>query len=294
MAAFIDRFSRYCGSTELAVVILINAGVFLTAWAAIHAGNAMGLEGNFTMQWLCVSSQVTVIPSRFWTLLTYMVTHYDIFHLLFNMLWLGCFGILRSPLMNGRRLVKVYVGGGLAGAALYGAVSAIWPSLTASGGYLCGSSASVLAVMTASAVFFPDRRINLFLFGSVRLKWVTAVCVALTLLGLGGGSQGAQSAHVGGVLFGIVFALVAGKKTELSKAAPSAIIRNPIRKVRINIRRNGDAVAHAAGRRLSDASRLDALLDKIRLSGYSSLSPGERNELNELSMRIDKMSDTKK
>ena len=40
--------------------------------------------------------------------------------------------------------------------------------------------------------------------------------------------------------------------------------------------------------RLSDMSRLDELLDKIRLSGYASLTDVERRELNALSRKIEK------
>ena len=57
---------------------------------------------------------------------------------------------------------------------------------------------------------------------------------------------------------------------------------------RKNVRRDGNAVARAAGGRLSDMSRLDELLDKIRLSGYASLTDVERRELNALSRKIEK------
>ena len=35
-----------------------------------------------------------------------------------------------------------------------------------------------------------------------------------------------------------------------------------------------------------DENRLDILLDKVRVSGYASLSAGEKKELNELSNKI--------
>ena len=40
--------------------------------------------------------------------------------------------------------------------------------------------------------------------------------------------------------------------------------------------------------RQTDMDRLDSLLDKIKLSGYESLTRKERKELNELSARLKK------
>lgn len=40
----------------------------------------------------------------------------------------------------------------------------------------------------------------------------------------------------------------------------------------------------------NDTERLDQLLDKIRISGYGSLSAKERKELNDLSKRLNRQS----
>lgn len=290
MAAFIDGFIRTCGSRVLATIIGINVSVFLVVWILIIAGESIGLE-HTVKEWLCVSSAPAVVLTHPWTLLTYMVTQFDFLHLLFNMLWLFWFGIMLHPHAGKNTLLHLYCGGGLAGAILYVIVSLIWPGLATPGAYLCGSSASVLGVMTAVAVLSPNREITLFLFGNVKLKWVTIACIALTFLGVGGGSPGAQSAHVGGVLFGLGYILAvrrgkvngdagAGNPRRMAKVSPP-------RNIKRNVKRDGNAVAMAASGKLSDMSRLDQLLDKIRFSGYSSLTTGERNELNELSRRLD-------
>lgn len=293
MTAFIDKFQRYCGSRSLAWLLVLNVVIFLATWAVILGGNSAGLPGNFTMPWLCVAAEPQVFLSHPWTLLTYMVTHYDFLHLLFNMLWLYWFGIILIPYAGRNSILWIYISGGILGALLYVAVNALMPSLQAPGAYLCGASASVLAVMSTAAIVAPNRPINLFLIGSVKLKWVAIACVALTFLGIGGGSPGAQSAHFGGVIAGLVFPFVAlGKRLGKPSVKPAPSMPSPLRSVKIKIRRHnrdGAGVANAAAGRLSDASRLDQLLDKIRHSGYDSLTAGERNELNELSRRIDKI-----
>lgn len=292
MAAFIDRFRRACGSSELAWLIIANVVVFLLVWAVTLSGNHAGIAGNFTLPWLCVPSEAATAVRRAWTAVTYMLTHYDFLHLLFNMLWLYMFGLLLYPAVSGKRLLVLFGGGGLAGSLLYVAVTALWPGSSSAGQYLCGASAAVLAVMTCAALVYPDRRINLLLIGPVKLKWVTLCCIVLTFFGIGGGSPGAGSAHVGGVVFGAAYALIAlrrpsGASTSGATPSPSRVERKAfVPRPRKNVRRDGDAVAEAAAFRLSDSTRLDQLLDKIRLSGYASLTTGERNELNELSQRL--------
>lgn len=251
--------------------------------------NGDGVSGNFTMPWLCVSAEPSLALRHPWTLLTYMVTHYGFLHLLFNMLWLYWYGLMLQFEYSPKILMPVYAGGGLSGALVYLVVTSLWPSLTVSGAYLVGASASVLALISASAMLLPNRTLRLFLIGEVKLKWVSVACVVLTLMGLGGGNVGGQSAHLGGVVFGMIYALSMIRKKK-SRSENKDIEKFSVLKVRkrFKVNRDGDAVARAASGRLSDNSRLDILLDKIRMSGYSSLTSGERNELSELSRRIEK------
>lgn len=294
MAAFIDKFRRVCGSPYLTWLLLVNCIIFLVLWIVVMVGNYLGLPGNFTMQWLCISSTPSVFVFHLWTTVTYMVTHYDFLHLLFNMLWLFWFGRILVYGLADRHLLALYIGGGLVGAALYIVAFQLFPQLSPPGSYLCGASASVLAIIAAAAVRMPDLPLRLFLFGEVKLKWVAVGCILLTFAGIGGGNVGGQAAHLGGVLYGLLFAFAIRKGHDpVEKIAPAAqklrrkvtlTVAPPPR--RTNVVRDGNAVAKAAEGRLSDATRLDSLLDKIRLSGYSSLTDSERKELNALSQRL--------
>lgn len=57
--------------------------------------------------------------------------------------------------------------------------------------------------------------------------------------------------------------------------------REPVRRV------NTRATIKAMNNRMSDTERLDELLDKIRVSGYDSLSSKEKTELNYISSRLE-------
>lgn len=276
-ATFIEKGSRYCGSRTLFLLILINTAVFAILWLVTVIGNEAGIPGNFTMPWLGVSALPLKALTRAWTLLTYMVTQYSFLHLLFNMLWLLWFGRFLLTTLSDCHLLAVYVGGGLAGAVVFILSSLL---ITPPGAFLCGASASVLAIMTTAALRTPDLRLMLFLFGEVKLKWVALVCIILTFLGVGGGNSGGQAAHVGGVLFGALFALLLKRGIDPTRHFP--------RFKRPSLRRRKfkapDFRRPEEGK--TDTERLDELLDKIRVSGYASLSPMERRELNRISQKI--------
>ena len=297
MALFIDKFNRICSSRKLSLLISLNVGIFVVLWLTLLIGNAAGLTGNFTLKWLCISSNFTHFCFTPWTAITYMVVQYDFFHLLFNMLWLFWFGKILLTTLSGRHLLFLYVGGGLTGALFYIALTLLFPFVVFPSGWLCGASASVLAIIVASAIRTPDLRLSLFLFGTVKLKWIALACVVLTFLGIGGGNQGGQAAHVGGMLFGLAFCFSLKKNVDptrfLNHLKPSLKFKERTvfaaeKSSRSEEKRNlnGEALAEKMHSILSDTGRLDFLLDKIRVSGYDSLSVAERRELNILSQSI--------
>lgn len=247
------------------VLIALNLMVFLTVWIlSLFHGHAPGAT-NPTMALLCVAADFQEFLSHPWTIITYMVTQYSPLHLLFNMLWLFWFGKMLCEEADNRALLAAYLGGGIAGGAFYLLSCAIWPALTSPGACLCGSSASVLSVMTASALLSPDRRLKFFPVRGVKLKWVVLVCLALTFIGTGGeGNRAGFFAHSGGVVFAV--AMEATRRIRHRRGAT----------LRISADTSGG----------TPAERLDHLLDKIRTSGYASLSSGERRELSEISLEL--------
>lgn len=263
-------------------LIVINVLVFLFCLAA-EVGRAQGWWEVSPAQWLGVPGTFPLPVDRLWTPLTYMVTQTDFLHLLFNMLWLWCFGEALSAAAGNRKMLVIYVGSGLSGALFYVISTAIWSG----GGMLVGASASVLGMMTAAAMLSPDKRFHIFPLRNVKLKWIALAGLLLAFLGTGGGGYGPGSAaaHLGGVVF--------------SAGAGYYLRRRVSRRVTHPRLRESVAPQMAPrfdSRRLSrlgrptpeDYRRLDALLDKIRLSGFDSLSQVEKNELSFLSRKLNK------
>lgn len=258
------------GSRWLAWLTAVNICVWLLLMAVAVVCRLVHLSDGISI-WIELPGYFPAFLSRPWTLATYMVVQHDVLHMLFNVLWLYWFGTILLTTLSDRHLASLYIGGGICGGLMFLAGSA----LGMGGGWLCGSSASVLAVMCGAAVRTPDHRINLFLIGSVRLKWVALVCGLLTLAG-GGGTQ---AAHFGGILWGIASGIMLRNGVDVTRMLQRR--RRPAEP-----RRRAEAVVSAIERSRRDRERLDELLDKIRMSGYDSLSRRERGELQDLSKRL--------
>ncbi|MDE6547613.1 MAG: rhomboid family intramembrane serine protease [Muribaculaceae bacterium] len=272
----IEKWKRYCdGSATLAWLTL---GIALV-WVIVTVITIIGHMTHFAIpiaEWATLPSYFPLFLSRPWTLLTYMLVHFDILHMLFNVLWLYWFGRIMLITLSDRHLLLSFIGGGIAGGLLFLAASAIGYG----SGWLCGCSAAVIAVMSVAAIRLPDHRINLFLIGEVKLKWVAVACCLLTFLG-GGGNQ---AAHMGGLIWGVAIGLLLRNGIDPAKWLPTFHHTGS----NATYDRRPDIMVRVLKQRQNDMDRLDSLLDKIKLSGYESLSRKERKELNELSARLKK------
>ncbi|WP_262493062.1 rhomboid family intramembrane serine protease [Marinilabilia salmonicolor] len=109
------------GST-LTRLIYINTGVFVVIKLLQLILLLTGLDmayASIMINWLSVPSDPLLLLIRPWSLFTYMFLHYDFFHILFNLLYLWWFGRLFAQLVDVRKLLTIYIWGGLSGAALY-------------------------------------------------------------------------------------------------------------------------------------------------------------------------------
>ncbi len=270
----LEKWKRYCGgSSLLAWLILIEAGVWVAVTILALAGKLLKFNTGIA-EWMTLPSQFSLFITRPWTLVSYIAIHFDVLHMLFNVLWLYWFGIIMITTLRDRHLALSFFGGGICGGILF----LISAALGYGTGWLCGCSAAVIAVMTVTAIKLPDHKINLFLIGEVKLKWVAIACCILTFLG-GGGNQ---AAHIGGLIWGITIGVMIRKGID-----PTVFrYRQPAISHYVDKRRSSDRMVKVLQDRRNDMERLDELLDKIKLSGYESLSHKERKELNELSKRI--------
>ncbi len=234
-------------------LILINAIVFVVARVSMSIG----------MEWVasCLMLPATLqgVLAQPWSVVTYMFTQYDLWHLLANMVMLYWFGGLTLSTAESRSVMWLYAIGGLAGAACYLAMGMV--SGVSIGPGLIGASSAVIGVIVGSVLTMPNRRVSMWLIGDVRLRWVALIILMIFAVGGVATSTGTFMAHIGGALGGVGWYMVG--------------------RVRYGMRRADHGLSHSA-------YNVDAILDKIKRSGYASLSDQERKTLFELSSYLNK------
>lgn len=191
-------------------LIIINVGVFLVFNVLLDIFFRLltqeGLYGQ-VLEWFYVTSSVPSLLLKPWTLLTYQFFHGGFLHILFNMLILYMFGRIFREFLGNKKILPVYIMGGLAGAVLYIVFYNIFPFFDAAvdNSTMLGASASVMAIMVAISTLRPNYEV--FLFGLVRVKiiYIALFFVGMDVLTMLDSNSGGHIAHLGGAVFGYVF-----------------------------------------------------------------------------------------
>ncbi len=279
----------FFGNSVMSRLLLINTAVFVVV-TVIHLFLWLfGYSGiNPVVTWFAVPSDITELMFKPWTIFTYMFLHEGFFHLLLNMIMLYFGSVLFLEYLSQKKLLKTYILGGLAGALFFVAAFNIFPAFASikTGAYALGASASVLAIFIAIATYVPDYVVHLFLFGRVKMKYIAIAFVAIDLLSIQSGNPGGHIAHLGGALWGFIYALSLRKGNNLFSFFENIKMPSFGKKAkyaRFNTTRN------SSGRPMNDEEynkrkaasqqEIDRILDKIARSGYASLSKEEKDLL---------------
>lgn len=279
-------------NNALAQIIIIN----VIAWVVINLAHVISPAFFAKYQnFLFVSGSLSELMFRPWTVITYAFSHQDIFHILFNMLALYWFGMLIAEYLNSKRLISLYVLGALAGSLSYVLIYNFYPGAKI-GTIMLGASGAVFAVVVGAATLMPNYSFHLIFIGPVRIKYIAALLVLLSVFQLRGLNAGGQIAHLGGALMGYLFIVALNKGTDLG-AWIHYIIDGVLglfrKKSKMKVTYRKSKVTANAGTNYSKANRntmssgdmtpdqaeIDAILDKISETGYESLSKEEKQRL---------------
>lgn len=274
--------------TILTKLIYINVGVFVILRLLQLILMLSGSSPSAIMpviNWLSVPSAPAELIFKPWSLLTYMFLHFDFLHVLFNVLYLWWFGRLFLDLVGAGRLLLVYISGGLAGALLFiigfNLLPALYPGSASA--LLLGASASVMAVLFTVARYRPDFTVYLFLIGPVKLKYLALGAFVIDLISIPTlNNTGGHLAHIGGALTGLYFGwkLPSDKSTELLNRAGQQVgnLFRKKSKMRVTHRRPLSDLEYNA-QKVKNQKEIDRILEKIKTSGYASLTREEKKIL---------------
>ena len=288
-----DLKSYFLSKATLPRLIIINTAVWLLVSAILVIAFLFNIDDNevrfFIADILGVSANLERLIVRPWTIFTYMFLHISFFHILFNMLWLYWFGKIFLEFLVSRQLLVTYILGGLAGGLLYVLAYNIFPAFseilvlsTA-----IGASAAVMAIVTTISFYVPNYTIPLFLVGRVKIVYVAIILFVLDFFMIRSGNSGGHIAHIGGAIYGFIYAYYLRKGKDFSNFF-EAINLNGIRRFFMKPSGNSKA-SYKAKRPVSDVEynnhrmdnqkRIDIILDKISKSGYDSLTKAEKEFL---------------
>lgn len=266
-------------------LIYINIGVFLSI-RVIHVFFFL-LNQEFTLlNWLALPADVGQLMLRPWTLITYMFLHFNFLHILFNVLWLYWMGKIFLFYFDAKKLLGVYLLGGLSGGVFFLLAYNLFPAFSEVIVFarLLGASASVLAIIAAVATHAPNHPINLLFIGQIKMKHLALFSIALYVIGIASSNAGGNLAHLGGAVFGFFFAVQRRKGHDLTWIITKLIdaatrLFQPRQRIQVSYRgRKKDNIEYNRQKNLQQ-EEINRVLDKISKSGYDSLTKEEKELL---------------
>ncbi len=287
MGIWDDIKKTFRNGSNLTRIIYINIAVFifitLTAIAGFLLSNSSISETVLNL--LSVPSSFKALALRPWTIITYMFLHKDIWHILFNMLWLYWFGKIFLEYLDQRKLVAVYLLGGLSGAIVYILSFNIFPAFTGvvAESVAIGASASVMAVVIAIAAYVPDYTVQLFLLGRIKIKYMALAIFILTSIMDFSVNSGGKLAHIGGAFLGYFYSLNLRQGRDIGRSFNKAIdflatFLKPRKKLKVTYKKPKNDYDYNKIRSDHQA-KINQILDKISKGGYDSLTREEKETL---------------
>lgn len=246
-------------------IIIINVAIFLLQSILNRfLGNGYFLVTTFGV------STAFIKQLYIWQPATYMFLHGDMWHVLFNMLYLWMFGTDVERKMGSRQFTVFYLFCGVS-AGLLTCVFNLFTGMTAP---TIGASGAIFGVLLAFGLYFPDRMVLVFLIIPVKALYFVLGLGAMELYYLVFMMQGASIsyiAHVGGMISAYVYFRNQDKIWNSIEA--SAERGEKFRKT------------ISAAKKEEDQKRVDEILDKINTEGMHKLTREERKFLRERSKK---------
>jgi membrane associated rhomboid family serine protease len=293
MGIWEDIRKTFRNGNNLTKLIYINIAVFILITITAVIGFLLNNQfiSEKALNILAVPSSLKALMLRPWTLVSYMFLHKDIWHILFNMLWLYWFGGIFLEYLDQKKLVAVYLLGGISGAIVYILSFNVFPAFTGivSESVAIGASASVMAVVVAIAAYVPDYSVQLLLLGRVKIKYMALAIFVLTSVMDFSVNSGGKLAHIGGAFFGYFYTLNLRQGRDfgigLNKIIDSLVtIFKPRKKLKVTHKKTANEYEYNRIKAEHQA-HINKILDKISKGGYDSLTKEEKEILFKESQR---------
>lgn len=297
---YIDRRIRKISLGEdnnaLVALIAINAaglvilGLIKLTYLVVQSS---GAEFNsHILPWFELPASLQGLAKAPWTILTFMFVHIRIISAFTNMLWLWAFGSILQDMAGNKKLIPIYLYGGIAGAIIFIAANYAFPQLRplVDIASISGANASIMAVAIATTTLAPDYRIFRMLNGGIPVWVLTILFVIIDFAGIAKGGTAYYLAHLAGGVAGFLFIISLRKGYDASAWMINLYewfmnLFNPDKKILTPQRTKEKMFYKTGGKKpfekhaIITQQRVDEILDKINQKGYNLLSEEEKTIL---------------
>lgn len=276
--SFKENFKQQLRQSILMQLGLVNVAVYIFIRMLIMILQLFNIPGETVMSCIAMPAEWHTLLLRPWTIITYMLMHNGASHLFMNLLCLIWFGRYFLESFSQRQLITLYTIGGIVGGAFFALAYNVFPYFAPqlSTASLVGASGAITAIMVAAAVKQPNRPVGIFLLGQIKLAYVAGAMVLFSMMSILGSNAGGEFCHLGGALAGLLFALYL-----------QHLEHKPKRPKKEDTRQENNQQYHYVKSDLGSETvetedcdqDLDEILNKIKRSGYNSLTSEEKQQL---------------
>ena len=245
------------------------------------------------VQYFEMPAGLTKLSERPWTIITYMFSHTGVLHILSNMLWLWAFGFILQELTGNKKLIPIYIYGGLAGALVFILASYLIPSIRPLVGNssLIGANAATMAVAVATTTLAPGYRFFRNLNGGIPIWVLTGIYILIDFAGVASSSAAFSLSHLSGALAGFLFVFLLRKEYDgsiwmnnlynwfMNLFNPNKTVNGDGSSIKEKVFYNSDGRKPFQKTAHITQQRVDEILDKINQKGYHFLTDEEKNIL---------------
>lgn len=269
-------------------LIYWNVAIFAIPYIVFGLLGLFNIHINF-LNYVSLSSNPPDLLWKPWSIITYGFFHSDIFHIFFNLMVLNFSSRLFLTYFTQKQFLSLYFSGIIFSGIIYILCYYLFLSLANLHVTLIGASGAIMAVLFAAASYAPLTEIRLFLIGNVKLWHIAFALIVIDLVQLPLENTGGHLAHLGGALFGFLYAKQMIRGTDLGLLVTKILdffVNLFFKSERVSFKTVHKNYSKPVAKPVSkiitkdkSQQQIDDILDKISKSGYDSLSSLEKEFL---------------
>ena len=190
-------------------------------------------------------------------------------------------GVISKYYFDDKKIVTTYLSGAIAGGIVYALVFMKEPDPAVFLQVAIGSAA--FALLTGLITFAPDFQLQLVFFGKIKLLWLGLILIALDLLTVNPMHPNSRIAHIGGIIIGFLLVYFNKKSKFNFKSIFNFRKKGPHYNPKHSQYSRPVSDEEYNRRKKVNQDEIDKILDKIKISGYETLSAEEKRKLFEQS-----------